>query len=1808
MGTVGGGNRPSIRELNQQVNFQNTRVTSGRITITPDNWQQTLRAVGGDDAVLSLTPEQRQELFENGRLEVQYDASFQQAGEGALTLMTKGLAAIFAPSKSLSALSIDAKAVEMLQDPSAEIGFAHTRQTRGRLTVFPSRETRPDTDDRRPPEVPPYNPPEDVGTNPYRYADPEPNLGEPTPLEEYQEQIGTFGVSHSMGEEWSWTEYYNNSTPEAQAQMDSDSRRISGKSFLETDNSTRINAMPDSDRLQWYTAHQDYTQSGNISQMQFGEDVSAALSSAGWRDSGWRGSGNASETPEAEVMAEAAYGPDMADLNSLAAGLTDPADPNRTFADLTNQQAIDLYNNASPEIQAQLDTLAENRYGSMGEEDVSFTDVVNNDQFGDFATRTVNTQVQLDTIAERAIVDIFGDPSMDQLNEMAAAVEPPDANRTFADLTEDQALQLYADASPEVKAQLDHMAYTAHNSITGLDHATKSPFQRMFDKRSGASDFNRIASRVELADQIQSGEGDIGWTDLSHKELNHTGRQMQHRVLFQTMGVIRNGDEHVDNAHTNLRAMNGQSNGDLATRYSQWHDSQEGAYSLAGNAEAEVPLPEHMKSVFSDRFSEAYALENNGEAPTQEQIDEAFSDARLSDLELLTMKSTPLPEGFTPNPSDLSLPENPTIFDYYSARFDQAVGTPSRPAEGENMADYERSVANFRFVVETNHAQVGQSETFSTNDNTVITAVTANVFGNGDTFTEDDPLAGFEITREDTDDITSEQLDAMETDGLDGRIDGVLYNRHTSEEVGVQDAVSRDDMRATGNELDAEGQFFVDGGSGPTSGDNMADVSQSYENILNNLDTNIGHLPQTAPIDGDGRPVLPYNSRVDTPDDVANYRALETQIGTVPDPSADPPVEGSGILGELSSLPADAELTINGNTMSRDEAIQLFTDKKAELHQKVDFAEQFVDLQAVGTPDGFPAPTTALQGNVNSFTQDLATLQGGEVDTPNEVAAFERQEAHVNTLAEGVAAMPEDATISLPRLDQNGQLVREDGVIQFDELNKADAVERMDALKARFNTEMSSARESSRAEYLTPDTEFFQGVHETIEQVVTNVQGARSEGDLEIVKQNSSRALQATSHNLLSYINDQLPPNSPRRIDPDALAALADNEVGTQVALTRLMQEFDVVVDRTAANVESGEGHADAETLAKAQEMQRVLHDALHAVQDTHAILGTGQERLTSEDMETAIININRDLDMLTNELATDEAHNGVEGSGRTQESDTVYNPSTRQFLKDDLLENFENTISQGDFVNEMTRRYDPKPDGTRLSETELDTLHTQLATFYDSMVAGDTNLRVRVFTGGEDGPRAGYQADTNTAFIRGFNSGDENNQYGGRVMSGDAGMQFAGLEEIMEHAIAEFPGRTDFEVNNVLNANAPEGEQVDAAQMMVTRTLVNRGMTNEVAAQIGTKIQDGDIAGANTLLEQAGLVDPAQREHVIGQLQANNSTDGPTVKANILSALLTDTEDAATRGGSIDVGGHVEEGLVFNNPDEGDDPTVDGAQSNDPATGVEDSGETEELSGDQRAYIENHLNSFHTSYSEAIRNSGSSQYEQRFMESHGVRVTPQQALNLINLHQNRGDVDGVIAEMVQGRTPPLSQAQRNNLRDTILAQNPPNSGNYVEEDRANQAQEDTGSAVRNFFEKAFELMEQFDQVIQKLVAKIKQQWYEHMAATIQRNNPNDPLSSIMLDSIEFARDQSEFTQLLHTSMKHVTDKVWNDDQFLHRWENFGGEHGSAAAEGFDLAGREANAFGDSMNARNIGEVGDWSADQADGEMDRYNNYTHDGT
>ncbi len=119
--------------ISSTPSYFNTPQTGAQYRVTPQNYRQIL----GDQADIVMKPEQMKDMFEKGYLDVQRQFTEQESNEGIFTIAAKALATFVGPSKSIGAITIDPKFLEMIKDPNAEIGFGYTRLRQETLNSLP---------------------------------------------------------------------------------------------------------------------------------------------------------------------------------------------------------------------------------------------------------------------------------------------------------------------------------------------------------------------------------------------------------------------------------------------------------------------------------------------------------------------------------------------------------------------------------------------------------------------------------------------------------------------------------------------------------------------------------------------------------------------------------------------------------------------------------------------------------------------------------------------------------------------------------------------------------------------------------------------------------------------------------------------------------------------------------------------------------------------------------------------------------------------------------------------------------------------------------------------------------------------------------------------------------------------------------------------------------------------------------------------------------------------------------------------------------------------------------------------------------------------------------------------------------------------------------------------------------------------------------------------------------------------------------------------------------------------------------------
>ncbi|MEZ0372748.1 MAG: hypothetical protein ACAI44_26895 [Candidatus Sericytochromatia bacterium] len=184
--------------------------TGTTVRITPQNFREVL----GPNADVLMTPQNTRDLFEKGYLDVKRTFTEDTSSEGALSILAKSIGALIGPSKSLGAMSIDPKFMQMIKDPSAEIGFGTTSVRAEQLEVLSSpadpaiqEEAPPDDPQPVPPPQGPQRPrphpeePEDEQWNPVDMSRPQINPVDPITPEPPQlvvDAVGTYKHDSSV--------------------------------------------------------------------------------------------------------------------------------------------------------------------------------------------------------------------------------------------------------------------------------------------------------------------------------------------------------------------------------------------------------------------------------------------------------------------------------------------------------------------------------------------------------------------------------------------------------------------------------------------------------------------------------------------------------------------------------------------------------------------------------------------------------------------------------------------------------------------------------------------------------------------------------------------------------------------------------------------------------------------------------------------------------------------------------------------------------------------------------------------------------------------------------------------------------------------------------------------------------------------------------------------------------------------------------------------------------------------------------------------------------------------------------------------------------------------------------------------------------------------------------------------------------------------------------------------------------------------------------------------------------------------------
>lgn len=100
---------------------------------------ESFRVYAGDSipSNVVLNPNQRKQLFEEGFIDVQRSSTMMESNEGLLSITGKLIGALVGPSKSVAAISIDPKFLEMIKDPNAIVGMGYTRVISENFTILP---------------------------------------------------------------------------------------------------------------------------------------------------------------------------------------------------------------------------------------------------------------------------------------------------------------------------------------------------------------------------------------------------------------------------------------------------------------------------------------------------------------------------------------------------------------------------------------------------------------------------------------------------------------------------------------------------------------------------------------------------------------------------------------------------------------------------------------------------------------------------------------------------------------------------------------------------------------------------------------------------------------------------------------------------------------------------------------------------------------------------------------------------------------------------------------------------------------------------------------------------------------------------------------------------------------------------------------------------------------------------------------------------------------------------------------------------------------------------------------------------------------------------------------------------------------------------------------------------------------------------------------------------------------------------------------------------------------------------------------
>jgi hypothetical protein len=119
---------------------------------------ESFRVYAGDSipSNVVLNPNQRKQLFEEGYIDVQRSSTMMESNEGLLSITGKLIGALVGPSKSVAAISIDPKFLEMIKDPNAIVGMGYTRVISENFTVLPpvNSPDRPESTPQTPQKTP----------------------------------------------------------------------------------------------------------------------------------------------------------------------------------------------------------------------------------------------------------------------------------------------------------------------------------------------------------------------------------------------------------------------------------------------------------------------------------------------------------------------------------------------------------------------------------------------------------------------------------------------------------------------------------------------------------------------------------------------------------------------------------------------------------------------------------------------------------------------------------------------------------------------------------------------------------------------------------------------------------------------------------------------------------------------------------------------------------------------------------------------------------------------------------------------------------------------------------------------------------------------------------------------------------------------------------------------------------------------------------------------------------------------------------------------------------------------------------------------------------------------------------------------------------------------------------------------------------------------------------------------------------------------------------------------------------------------